>query len=134
MDKFEKDPQTDGNGAIPGLRSKAILTSGQLIIPSRDGLILVPYGTLARMEADGGYTWVHRSDGMKHLVSRSIGYIHQHLPEELFCRCHHKHVINLRMVVQLIRHGGHRLVLATGESVEVARRRWHWVVRCITTT
>ncbi|HMN06700.1 MAG TPA: LytTR family DNA-binding domain-containing protein [Flavobacteriales bacterium] len=45
------------------------------------------------------------------------------LPPHSFFRCHRSHVINLALVQQLVVHGGYRVYLTAGHTVEVARRR-----------
>ena len=99
-------------------------TPATVALPCTNGIIILPVPHLVRLEADGGYTHVHQVHGKRHLVSRRLGDLYRLLPAGRFFRCHHGHAINLTFVAELIRTGGHRVRLTTGENVVVARRRW----------
>jgi two-component system LytT family response regulator len=86
---------------------------------------------IVRLQADGGYTYVYVSDGKRHLVSRRMGELHAMLPAPLFFRCHHGHVVNLVFVIKLISTGGQRVIMANGDCVEVARRRWKELIAVV---
>ena len=44
--------------------------------PVADGLVMIAMEHIVRLEADGGYTWIHKADGAKQLVSRRLGDLH----------------------------------------------------------
>ncbi len=98
--------------------------SSRLRIPTTDGAIFIEHHEILHLLAEGSYTRVHCELGVKHLVSMNLHELEEKLPVPHFFRCHHSHLINLSKVKKLIKHAGHRVLLATGESVEVSRRKW----------
>jgi two-component system LytT family response regulator len=128
MDEREQSALTIGTEdhwvPLAGLVGPNLGAQTTIALPVADGLVILPVQHLVRLEADGGYTYVHKVQGRKQLVSRRLGDLQRLLPASGFFRCHHGHVINLAFVAKLIRAGGHRILLTTGESVMVARRRW----------
>jgi len=76
--------------------------SGTLALAASDGVVLLPVQQITRLQADGGYTYVHQVNGKPQFVCKRIGELHRLLPIDNYFRCHHKHVINLGMVTKLI--------------------------------
>lgn len=122
------DHRRDGERISRGSRSS---DSGRLTVPATEGMILLPHHDLVRLNADGAYTRVHLLDGKSLLVCKGMGDLHHELPLERFFRCLHAHVINLAYAVKIIRTGGYRVQLCTGDAVEVARRRWKDLIAAI---
>lgn len=81
------------------------------------------------MCADGGYTMIFCVGGKNHLICKGLGELEKQLPNALFFRCHHAHVVNLERVMKTLRIGGYRVLMDSGATVEVARRRWKLLKR-----
>jgi two-component system LytT family response regulator len=45
------------------------------------------------------------------------------LPDEIFCRVHSKHLVNLNYVSQYIKGRGGRIILTSGKEVEVSESK-----------
>jgi DNA-binding LytR/AlgR family response regulator len=99
-------------------------TSLRLVVPTADGAIYLPCEGIVRLQADGSYTHIHTDNGVRLMTCKGIGLLHRQLPMEWFHRCHSAHVINLRKVHKLLRTGGCRVQMLTGDMVEVSRRKW----------
>ena len=117
-------------GAHTG-RTDALVTSSRLLVPTSDGSIYLPYEGIVRLQADGSYTHIHTDKGERLMTCKGIGVLHEQLPMEWFQRCHRAHVINLMKVRKLIRIGGHRAELLTGDLVEVSRRNWQGLLNAM---
>lgn len=125
MDERSHDESSDHRQDGERIAREALPSdSGRLTGPATEGMLLLPHHDLVRLNAEGAYTRVHLLSGKRLLVCKGIGDIHRELPLERFFRCHHAHVINLSHAVKIFRTGGYRVQLATGDMVEVARRRW----------
>jgi DNA-binding LytR/AlgR family response regulator len=98
--------------------------SSRLLVPTSDGNIYLPCESIIRLEAEGSYTHIHTQEGERHLTCKGIGVLQKQLPVAWFHRCHRTHVINLMKVRKLLRTGGHRAELLSGDIVEVSRRKW----------
>jgi len=105
--------------------------ASRLLVPTADGSIYLPYEGIVRLQADGSYTHIHTDKGERLMTCKGIGVLHEQLPMEWFHRCHRTHVINLIKVRKLIRIGGHRVELLTGDLVEVSRRNWQELVQAM---
>lgn len=114
------------NGESDGTQLQLVhpVSSSRLLVPTTDGSIYLPCEGIVRLEADGSYTHIHTDKGERFLACKGIGVFHEQLPASWFHRCHHAHVINLRKVHKLLRNGGYRAQMLTGEMVEVSRRKW----------
>jgi two-component system LytT family response regulator len=131
MAEHEEGSYTDGKEADRGASAQGDLYLTKLVLPTRDGSILVPHDSIAWMKADGSYSHVHRVNGDRLFVCRRLGELHAALPATRFFRCHHAHVINLIFVDELYRFGGFRVRLCTGDHVEVARQRWKTLLQLV---
>lgn len=110
-------------GAHTG-RTDALVTSSRLLVPTSDGSIYLPYEGIVRLQADGSYTHIHTDKGERLMTCKGIGVLHEQLPMEWFHRCHNTHVINLKKVHKILRTGGCRVQMLTGDMVQVSRRKW----------
>lgn len=99
-------------------------SSSRLLVPTSDGSIYLPYEGIVRLQADGSYTHIHTDKGERLMTCKGIGLLHKQLPMEWFHRCRNTHVINLKKVHKLLRTGGCRVQMLTGDVVEVSRRKW----------
>jgi two-component system LytT family response regulator len=94
------------------------------LVPTTDGSVYLPCEGIVRLEADGSYTHIHTDTGERLMTCKGIGVLHEQLPMEWFHRCHNTHVINLKKVHKLLRNGGNRVQMLTGDMVQVSRRKW----------
>lgn len=117
----EQESPSSSEGQLHSTRTVA--RPHRLAIPSSTGLVYIEHGSIMHLQADRSYTLINCTEGFKYLVSESLAMLEKLLPSRHFFRCHRSHVINLAMVQQLILHGGYRVQLPAGYTVEVARRR-----------
>jgi two-component system, LytTR family, response regulator len=92
-------------------------------ISSLQGKVFLRVKDIVRIEADGGYSTIHLSNGEKHVASKSIGHFEELLSKETFFRCHHSHLINLNYVKAYLNQDGGMAQLRDGSTVPVASRR-----------
>ncbi|MBL7945406.1 MAG: response regulator transcription factor [Flavobacteriales bacterium] len=92
-------------------------------ISSLQGKVFLRVKDIVRIEADGGYSTIHLSNGEKHVASKSIGHFEELLPKETFFRCHHSHLLNLSYVKAYLNQDGGMAQLRDGSTVPVASRR-----------
>lgn len=69
--------------------------TGHLHLPSKQGVLLIPFETIVRCEADSAYThfYIAGKPG-RQTVSINLGRIAAQLPAEQFFRVHKTHLIN----------------------------------------
>ena len=101
--------------------------AGRLTFPTSEGIRFVPLDDIIHLRADGSYTHLHCDGGVHILICKGLRDMERQLPQGLFVRCHHGHVINLQKVVELNRTDGYHAKMVTGERIEISRRRWHLV-------
>ena len=99
-------------------------TSSRLRIPTTDGAIFLEHHEILDLKAEGSYTRVRGERGVEHLVSMYLHELEEKLPIAEFFRCHHSHLVNLSKVKKLISHDGHRVLLTSGDPIDVSRRKW----------
>ena len=55
---------------------------------------------IIRFKAEGSYTLVVLAD-KQFLSTKGIGYFEKTLTPSLFCRCHHSHIVNIKMISKI---------------------------------
>lgn len=95
----------------------------EMAVPTRDGLEVVRYDDILRLEASESYTTIYLSDGRKFISSRTIKVYEDHLPENQFCRVHKAHLINMKFLKGYNRTEGHMAVMKNGDLIPVSRRK-----------
>ena len=94
-----------------------------IAIPTAQGYLMIHSDEISHLRAENNYTWVYCIDGKKHLVSRQIKKLEEHLPKPDFFRTHKSYVVNIRQTVRYVRGQGGYLVLKDGSEVPVSRNR-----------
>jgi two-component system LytT family response regulator len=92
-------------------------------LPTNDGLIFTNIEDIVRCEASGSYTIIYLQDKQKFVVSKSLKEYEDLLPEDIFCRVHHSHIVNLTYVKKYFKGRGGYIEMSDGSSIEVATRK-----------
>ena len=100
----------------------------RLAIPTADGLVFIPFNDIIQLQASGGYTFVF-TDKNKIVASKNIKEYEEMLPESIFCRVHHSHIINLNAVKNYQKGRGGYVVMTDGTRIEVATRRKDYLLQ-----
>jgi two-component system LytT family response regulator len=94
-----------------------------IALPSKEGLLFVPMGDIIRCEASGSYTYLFIKGEGKIISSKSIKEYEEMLPDAIFFRIHHSHIINLTEIKKYHRGRGGQVEMNDGEFIDVAVRR-----------
>ncbi len=95
----------------------------KIAIPTADGFDFISISDIVRCEAQGAYTKIYINNSRSFLVSRSLKDYENLLPEDIFFRIHHSHLINLNYITKYNRGRGGLVELEDGSKIEVATRR-----------
>lgn len=94
----------------------------QLVLPVADGYLFLPPADIEMLEAEGGYTRIHKTDGSSLLITRLIRDFEKHLDGlPYFFRCHRSHIVNLQRVQRWIKSDGGTMRLQSGKEVPISR-------------
>lgn len=99
------------------------VSNQKMAIPTLNGLTFVYFKDILRFEAEGSYTKVILEDGRQIMATRSIKEYETLLPETIFYRVHHSHIVHLNKVREYRKGRGGYIVMEDGTSIEVAIRR-----------
>lgn len=92
-------------------------------LPTNDGLMFTNIDNIIRCEASGSYTIIHLQDKQKFIVSKSLKEYEDLLPEDIFCRIHHSHIVNLAFVKKYFKGRGGYIEMTDNTIIEVATRK-----------
>lgn len=92
-------------------------------ISGLDGIHFVRLRDIIRLEAEDNYTHFLLKNGERITASRTIKAFEDTLASLGFVRVHKKHIVNMNYMKTYIKGEGGYLVLETGETVEVSRRK-----------
>jgi len=95
----------------------------KIAIPHMEGYLFVQLSDIMRMEARGAYTEIFGNNGKSWLVSKNIGEYEQILPDTIFIRVHHAHLVNLQYVKAYHKGRGGYIEMENGGTIEVSVRR-----------
>ncbi len=99
------------NQATPAPEPKA--NQGMVFNDRRKGAVKVPYNDMVLFEAEGAVTTLHylREGKMSRITMyRSLKDLAGQLPDSLFCRTHHRSIINMERIIRFERTGRNGLV------------------------
>jgi two-component system, LytTR family, response regulator len=95
----------------------------KMAIPTLSGLSFVPLQDIIRFEAQGNYTSIFLANGENVMTTRNIKEYEELLPEAIFYRVHHSHIISLQRIQKYQKGRGGYVIMEDGSSIEVASRR-----------
>ena len=96
-----------------------------------DGLLFFDISNIVHLEAQSNYTTIHFINHPKLVASRTLKEFDDLLPQNLFFRTHHSHIINLRCIKRYIKGDGGTIEMQNGEHVDLARRKTEEFLRLI---
>ncbi len=99
------------------------LPQQKMAIPTITGLIFISVQDIIRFEAKGNYTSIYLSKGEPILATRTVKDYEEILPENIFCRIHNSHIINLSRIRKYQKGRGGSVEMEDGSIIEVASRR-----------
>jgi two-component system LytT family response regulator len=94
-----------------------------IAIPTSDGLEFLVIKNIVHIESSANYSRIYLSNGKTILVTRLLKDFEEMLVPYRFFRVHHSHLINLNYIQKYIRGDGGQVVMQTGETIDVARRK-----------
>ncbi len=95
----------------------------KLAIPTLEGLLFFDINDIVHLEANSNYTTIYLSNKTKITASKTLKEFEEILPEEIFFRTHHSHLINLKYIKRYIKGDGGQIELQNGNYVDVSRRK-----------
>lgn len=95
----------------------------KLAVPTLEGLFFFDLSEIVHLEAHSNYTFIHLKDKPKITASRTLKEFEEMLPDDIFFRTHHSHIINLSYIKRYIRGDGGQIELQNGTYVDVSRRK-----------
>lgn len=96
----------------------------KVAIPTfKDQLEFIETDSILYCEASGAYTFIFTENGNKLVSAKSLKEYEEMLPESIFFRLHHSHLINLNKVKKYHKGRGGEVEMDNGVFLEVATRR-----------
>ncbi len=95
----------------------------KIAVHTLDGLLFFTISDIVRLEAQSNYTILYFSNQSKFTASRTLKEFEELLPNDIFFRPHHSHLINLNYIKRYIKGDGGQIEMQNGDYVDVARRK-----------
>lgn len=95
----------------------------KLAIPTLDGLLFYNISDIIHLEANSNYTNIYLINKIKITASKTLKEFEELLPDDIFFRTHHSHLINLNYIKRYIKGDGGQIELQNGSYVDVSRRK-----------
>lgn len=129
--KQEKSRQQRIETLLANLSSSSDIHN-KVALPTLSGYQMVRINHIMFCEADVNYTKIHVVGEKEILVSKTLKYIEDLLPSEIFFRIHKSYLINLNYVNNYINKNGQYVVMDDGTELDVAFRRTDDFVKALT--
>ena len=99
------------------------MSNQKMAIPTLSGMTFIYFRDILRFEADGSYTKIILEEGRQIISTRPFREYETMLPDAIFYRIHHSHIVNLNKVREYRKGRGGYIIMEDGTSIEVAIRR-----------
>jgi len=133
VDKITQQTQSNTGQKLKVLEENlhTEMSINKIAIPTGDGLLFFDISNIVHLEAQSNYTAIHFINHPKLIASRTLKEFDDLLPQHLFFRTHHSHIINLRYIKRYIKGDGGTIEMQNGEHVDLARRKKEEFLRLI---
>lgn len=118
----EKDVNNRIDFLLKNLRTENQM-SQKIGLSTVEGFSFEEVNNIIHLQAEGSYTRVFLKGKKTEVVSKSLKEFEDILPQSLFCRIHHSHIINLGFVKKYYNGRGGYVELENGNKVEVSVRK-----------
>jgi two-component system LytT family response regulator len=100
-------------------------TKFQKFIPinSTKKIELIKLEEIICFEADGRYTLIYLNNGVSKMASKNLGEFQKLLDPDIFCRIHHKFIINLNNLTNIIKSDGYYCEMKNNKNIPVSKRK-----------
>lgn len=100
-------------------------TKFQKFIPinSTKKVELIKLEDIICFEADGRYTLIYLNNGVSKMASKNLGEFQKLLDPDIFCRIHHKFIINLNNLANIIKSDGYYCEMKNNKTIPVSKRK-----------
>jgi two-component system LytT family response regulator len=98
-------------------------TFNKIAVPTMQGLLFFDINTIIHLEAQSNYTVLYFTNHPKLTASKTLKEFEELLPEDIFFRTHHSHIINLNYIKRYLKGDGGQIEMQNGNYVDVARRK-----------
>ena len=95
----------------------------KIAIQLKDGYSFINYNDIICCSSEGTYTAVYVVNGNKLLSSNNLSHFEEILPDEIFCRIHNSHLVNLNHAVHYSKGRGGLLQMVNKMQLEVSQRK-----------
>lgn len=95
----------------------------RITLPTGNAYEVVNISDIIRCEAETSYTKFVLANKRNVLVSSSLKYYEDLLPEKDFFRLHHHHLVNLSHVQKFLKEDGGYVIMSDGSKIEISRRK-----------
>ncbi len=79
--------------ALANLNTKKI-EDQKLVLQTQQGVLQLPLNQITKIEGERNYSYIHLSNGLKELSSKTLSYFEYMLNEKGFFRCHRSFLVN----------------------------------------
>jgi two-component system, LytTR family, response regulator len=84
---------------------------------------LVKIEDIVYFEADGRYTKLFLTNGVSKMASKNLGEFQTMIDPSIFCRIHHKFIINMNKLTNIIKADGYYCEMINNKNIPVSKRR-----------
>ena len=95
----------------------------KLALPSEEGLEIIPFENLIRVEADRAYCKFYLNDGRKIMVSKPMKEFEEKLIQNNFFKVHKSSIVNLEYAERYLNGKGGQLKMSDGSLIAVSVRK-----------
>ncbi len=95
---------------------------GIVKIPTSNGYAFLDKKTIIYCKSDSNYTHVY-TENRSFLVSKTLKFIQDLLPEKDFLRVHHSYLVNTFHIKEYSRKDGGFVILSNGETISVSKSK-----------
>jgi two-component system LytT family response regulator len=84
---------------------------------------LIKMNDISYFEADGRYTIVYLTNGVSKMATKNLGEFQKILNPDFFCRIHHKFIINMNNLSNIVKSDGYYCEMTNNRNIPVSKRK-----------
>lgn len=101
----------------------------KIAVSTSKGVRIITIDEISYCQADASYAYIYLKNKERITITKSLKYVEEMLPSEIFFRTHKSYLININHIKEFVNIDGGVIILNDSSRIPVSVRKRDWIIR-----